>query len=92
MQDKKALDITMYARPGCEDSDMAREWLRERTIPFSEVNINEDAAAERFVLSVNGGFRSTPTLVFGETVFIIVEPTAEELQVAVGRAGYQSEA
>lgn len=92
MQDQQKLAITMYTRPGCEDSDMAREWLQVHAIPFSEVNIDEDASAEQFVLSVNDGFRSTPTLVFGETSFIIVEPTAAELQVAASRAGYEGDA
>lgn len=88
MKNKQALAITMYARPGCEDSDMVREWLSERAIPFSEVNIDADEAAERFVKSVNDGFRSTPTLVFGEAAFIIVEPTPEALREAVRRAGH----
>jgi mycoredoxin len=83
------LGITMYARPGCEDSDMVREWLFERAIPFNEVNIDEDDEANHFVIRVNEGFRSTPTLVFGEEAFILVEPTPDELDGAANRAGYR---
>ncbi len=53
-----------------------------------EVNIAADEGAARYVERVNGGFRSTPTLVFGDEAFIVVEPTLEELDAALRRAGY----
>jgi mycoredoxin len=53
--------IVMYTRPGCEDSDAAREFLNHRHIPFIEVNIDEDPAAVEFVKSVNEGKKRTPT-------------------------------
>jgi glutaredoxin len=53
--------IVMYTRPGCEDSDAAREFLKQRGIPFVEVNIDEDPAALKFVMSVNEGKERTPT-------------------------------
>lgn len=51
-------------------------------MPFREVNIDRDAEAERFVIFINGGFRSTPTLVIGEgkRKVILTEPTDEELE------------
>ena len=84
----RPLPITMYARPTCEDSELARERLRELGIPFTEINVDEDEAAARYVERVNHGFRSTPTIVFGEEAFIVVEPTVEELDAALRRAGY----
>ncbi len=83
------LPIVMYASPICEDSELARDRLQELGIPFTEINVDEDAAAARFVERVNNGFRSTPTIVFGGEAFIIVEPTVEELDEALRRAGYQ---
>ncbi len=53
--------IVMYTRPGCEDSDAAREYLKQRRIPFVEVNIDEDLAAVEFVMSANEGKKRTPT-------------------------------
>lgn len=52
--------IVMYTRPGCEDSDAAREFLKQRRIAFVEVNIDEDPAALEFVVKVNEGKKRTP--------------------------------
>lgn len=89
MTTTQPLPITMYTRPTCEDSELARERLRELGVPFTEINVDEDEAAARYVERVNNGFRSTPTIVFGDETFIVVEPTVEELDAALRRAGYQ---
>jgi protein-disulfide isomerase len=39
---------------------------------------------------LNRGFRSTPTIVFGDEAFYIVEPTVEQLDEALRRAGYET--
>jgi len=78
----------MYARPDCEDSELARNRLRELGIPFIEINIDEDETAAQYVERLNRGFRSTPTIVFGDEAFYIVEPTVEQLDEALRRAGY----
>lgn len=85
------LPIVMYASPTCEDSDLARQRLQELAIPFLEIDIDADASAARYVEGVNRGFRSTPTIVFGESGFIVVEPTMEELERALRRAGYAAQ-
>lgn len=53
--------IVMYTRVGCEDSDAAREFLKQRQIPFAEVDIDKNREALEFVVSVNEGKRRTPT-------------------------------
>lgn len=76
-----SLPITMYGATNCDDSERTRSRLNELGIPFREVNIDHDSAAERFVIFINRGYRSTPTLVFGEGKFKIIatEPTNQEL-------------
>jgi len=71
----------MYGATNCDDSERTRSRLNELGIPFREVNIDHDSAAERFVIFINRGYRSTPTLVFGEGKFKIIatEPTNQEL-------------
>jgi mycoredoxin len=60
--------IVMYTRPGCEDSDAARKFLKRRNIPFVEVNIDKDPTALEFVMKVNEGKKRTPTFkVHGRT-------------------------
>ncbi len=61
--------IVMYTRPGCEDSDAAREFLRRHHLAFDEVNIDESPEALRFVMSVNGGKKRTPTFEVDCSVF-----------------------
>lgn len=88
MSDRPPLPIRMYASPECEDSELARNRLRELGIPFLEINIEEDEEAARYVERLNCGFRSMPTIVFGEESFFVVEPTVEQLDEALRRAGY----
>jgi glutaredoxin len=51
----------MYTRIECEDSTAARDFLRERGVPFDEVDIDKNPEAVAFVMSVNEGKQRTPT-------------------------------
>lgn len=84
------LPLTMYGATYCEDTQHVRERLTAWRIPFSEVNIDHDAAAEQFVIFINGGHRSTPTLVFGDGArkTVLTEPSDLELQQTLHEAGY----
>jgi glutaredoxin len=55
-------EITVYSNTWCCDCRRVKCFLRERGIPFREVNIDEDAAAEAIVLRVNNGKRKVPTI------------------------------
>jgi len=82
--------ILIYGATDCDDTQWTRERLTALGIPFREANIDHDLEAERFVIFINGGFRSTPTLVIGEgkRKTIITEPTNEEIEEMVREAGY----
>jgi glutaredoxin len=54
-------EITMYSTRWCVDCRRAKRFLRERSIPFREVNVDEDLDAEDLVLRVNDGRRKVPT-------------------------------
>ena len=88
-----ALPITLYGAQGCHDTDRSRDYLNAQAIPFTEVDIGEDAEAARFVTFINGGNRSTPTIVFGDGDYklILTEPTNEALGSALAQAGYAPE-
>ena len=75
------LKITMYGRPPCEDTDRSREYFKTHHIPFTEVNIDEDQAAEAFVRFINDGNSSTPTIILnrGDLKIILTEPSDEQL-------------
>jgi glutaredoxin len=57
----KPKHIRMYTRIECEDSTAARDFLRERGVPFDEVDIDKNPEAVAFVMSVNEGKQRTPT-------------------------------
>ena len=54
-------EITMYSTSWCGDCRRAKLFLRERNIPFREVNVDEDPGAEDLVMRVNDGRRRVPT-------------------------------
>jgi len=62
-------EITMYGTTWCGDCRRAKQFLKERGVAFSEVNIDEDPEAEDLVLSVNNGRRKVPTIKIGERFF-----------------------
>jgi len=84
------LPLTLYGAGDCDDTERTRGLLLAWAIPFGEVSIDHDPAAEQFVVFINGGFRSTPTLVFGAGRFklVLTEPTDEELADGLRRAGW----
>lgn len=84
------LPLILYGATDCDDTERTRHRLHSLGIPFQEVNIDQDDKAEAFVMFINHGYRSTPTLVFGKGKFKIVatEPTDQELDQTLIRAGY----
>ncbi|MCS6844538.1 MAG: glutaredoxin family protein [Caldilineales bacterium] len=84
-----ALSLTLYGSTDCDDTERTRLWLEEHGVHFCEVNIDHDAEAERFVIFINRGYRSTPTLVFGEgkRQLVLTEPTDDELAAALAEFG-----
>jgi mycoredoxin len=62
-------EITLYTTSWCVDCHCAKQFLRERGVPFSEVDIDEDVDAEELVLEVNDGLRKVPTIKAGDRYF-----------------------
>jgi mycoredoxin len=54
--------LTMYTTTWCGYCVRLKRGLERAGIDFDEVNIETDPAAEEFVLSVNGGQATVPTL------------------------------
>lgn len=88
-QAENILPLTLYGGDDCDDTERTRGRLLALGVPFREIILEHDPAAERFVIFINGGFRSTPTLVFGEGKFklILTEPADGELEEALWWAG-----
>ena len=84
------LPLTVYGGGDCDDTERVVGQLDALAIPYRLVIIDDDPAAERFVIFINNGYRSTPTLVFGDgnRKTVLTEPTSAELAGALRAAGY----
>ena len=56
--------LTMYTTPWCAFCRRLKSQLARDGIEMSEVDIEQDPAAADYVMSVNGGFQTVPTVVF----------------------------
>lgn len=70
--------IKMYSTTWCGDCRMAKRWFDSHSIAYEDINIEEDEQAAEFVVKVNGGKRSVPTIIFPDGS-VLVEPSAREL-------------
>ncbi len=75
--------ITMYGADWCSDCRRAKRFFQRHDIPYKWVDIELDLEGERFVLEVNQGRRTIPTIVF-EDGSILVEPSDAILAAKLG--------
>ena len=59
-----AQPLTMYTTPWCAFCKRLKRQLAADGIEMAEVDIEQDPAAADYVMSVNGGFQTVPTVVF----------------------------
>ncbi|MQA80066.1 MAG: mycoredoxin [Streptosporangiales bacterium] len=56
--------VTMYSTPWCGYCRRLKSQMEREGIAFAEVDIEQDPEAADYVMSVNGGNQTVPTLVF----------------------------
>ena len=56
--------VVMYTTTWCGDCQVTKAALNRLGVAFEEVNIEHDPAAADYVMQVNQGRRSVPTLVY----------------------------
>jgi mycoredoxin len=79
LQDSKTdQKVKLYATTWCGDCRMAKRWFDAHGIAYDYINIEEDESAAEYVMRVNKGYRSVPTIVFPDGS-ILVEPSSREL-------------
>ena len=76
--------IRLYSTRWCADCRWTKQFLRERGIPFEEINVDEDPEAEDLVLRVNEGRRKVPTLEVGGRYFACSPFDPEQLAEELG--------
>jgi len=71
-------NIVVYGVNWCWDCRRTRKFLDQNDISYDFINIDNDLQGKQFVLKVNHGMRSVPTLLFQDGT-ILVEPSNAEL-------------
>lgn len=71
--------IVMYTTAYCSDCMRAKKFFEVNNIPVLRVDLEGNPEAANFVMKVNNGYRSVPTIIFPDGS-ILVEPGWEELK------------
>lgn len=79
--------IKMYTTSWCPDCHAAKRALTSKGLEFEEINIEQDEQAAEFVMNVNGGRRSVPTLVSGEVAHSLSGFRPQKLDAFLAEAG-----
>lgn len=58
------MQIKVYTTRWCGDCQITKNYLSKFGIPYEEVDIEHDPEAAAYVMQVNDGRRSVPTLVY----------------------------
>jgi mycoredoxin len=71
--------LIMYTTPWCGFCRNLKKQLAREGIELTEVDIEQDAAACEFVMSVNGGNQTVPTVRFPDGT-VLVNPSAAQVR------------
>ena len=70
--------LTMYTTPWCGFCRNLKNQLARAGIEMAEVDIERDEAAAEFVMSVNGGNQTVPTVLFPDGT-VLTNPSAAQV-------------
>lgn len=74
----------MYTTESCSDCLRAKAFFDTHQIEYLRVGLEDNEEATEFVMTINNGKRSVPTIIFpGGSV--LVEPSWEALRIATGK-------
>jgi len=71
--------LTMYSTTWCGYCRRLKTALKSAGISFAEVDIERDPAAAKFVMSVNNGNQTVPTVTFADGS-ALTNPSLKEVQ------------
>lgn len=74
----KPQKIIMYSTQYCPDCSRAKAFFDTNQIPYERVLLEGNPEATDFVIRMNNGYRSVPTIVFPDGS-VLVEPSWQEL-------------
>ena len=71
--------IVMYTTEYCSDCSRVKAFFKANDIPYLLVGLEGNSEAVDFVMKINDGYQSVPTIVFPDGS-VLVEPNWEELK------------
>ncbi|HVA59398.1 MAG TPA: mycoredoxin [Mycobacteriales bacterium] len=74
--------LTLYSTPWCGYCTRLKRHLERAGISFAEVDIDRDPNAAEFVMSVNGGNQTVPTVLLPDGT-ALSNPSVTELTAAL---------
>jgi mycoredoxin len=76
--------LTMYTTSWCGFCARLKTALKAEGISWNEVDIEAEPAAAEFVMSVNGGNQTVPTVKFADGS-TLTNPSAKQVKAKLGR-------
>lgn len=74
--------IVMYTTEYCSDCSRAKAFFEANNIPYLRVGLEENCEATDFVMKINAGNQSVPTIIFPDGS-ILVEPQWKDLKAKI---------
>ncbi|MDI2131032.1 mycoredoxin [Yinghuangia seranimata] len=81
--------VTMYSTPWCGYCRRLKSQMEREGLAYDEIDIEKDASAAEYVMSVNGGNQTVPTVVVtvgGEIQWVATNPSLAQVRDAVSEA------
>ena len=75
--------LTMYSTPWCGYCKRLKSQMGREDIYFDEVDIEADTVAAEYVMKVNGGNQTVPTLVFPDGS-ALTNPSLAQIKAKLG--------
>ena len=82
--------IWLYGAIWCGDTRRSKALLTELGVPFTNVDVDQDPAANAWATARRGGERLIPTFVLAPDEPLLFEPSDADLRAALVRTGYLS--
>ena len=79
LYDLTPAQVTMYTTEYCSDCLRAKAFFEAKQISYVRVGLEGNAEATDFVMKINNGYKSVPTIICPDGS-VLVEPNWEELK------------
>jgi len=76
----KPSQIVMYSTETCSDCHRAKAFFEANGIGYLRIGLEGNKKATEFVMKINHGMQSVPTIIFPDGS-LLVEPSWEELRI-----------